>query len=281
MDHNKINRYIELGNFLKTRRNKILPSQVGLPDGMRRRTPGLRREEVAQLAGISLTWYTWLEQGRSINVSDHLLEILSNILLLTNEERNHLFSLAAKSSAVNKATEQYPVSASLQNVLDHLDIIPAYIMDDRWNVIAWNNSAKMVFGDFGKLPLEERNIVWIMFNNSDYMSLFDDWVSHARGVLARFRASSSKYIDEDWYISFVSKLKSQNSSFDRWWSMYAVHSMSKITKRLTHPVVGSLSFEFNCFDVSDNTNLKLILHTPAPDTDTKEKMIDLLNKNHK
>lgn len=274
MDNNETNRYIELGHFLKTRRNKVLPNQVGLPDGMRRRTPGLRREEVAQLAGISLTWYTWLEQGRPINVSNQLLESLCHVLLLTNEERNHLFNLALKSSPVYKV-EQCPVSASLQNVLDHLTIIPAYIMDDKWNIVAWNNCACAVFGDFSKLEPKERNIVWMMFNNSDYMSLFDDWAFHARGILARFRATCGKHVDDDWYTTFVNKLRAQNTSFDKWWSMYAVHGMNEITKKLTHPVVGCLSFEFSCFDVSDNPNLKLILHTPSPDTDTKQKIIDL------
>lgn len=276
MANNEKNRYTELGNFLKSRRNRILPSQVGLSDGIRRRTPGLRREEVAQLAGISLTWYTWLEQGRPISVSDQLIESLCNVLLLTKDERNHLFTLAAKSFPGSNYMEQRPITVALQNVLDSLDIVPAYIMDNRWNVIAWNQSACKVFYDFSKIAPDERNIVWMMFSNKEYMGLFNDWAFHARGVMARFRATCGKNIDDDWFTSFVSRLKRENPSFDEWWSLHDVYGMSNIIKEITHPIVGSLSFEFSSFDVSDNTNLKLILHTPL--ADTKDKIMLLMNK---
>jgi transcriptional regulator with XRE-family HTH domain len=280
MNNNEKNRYIELGNFLKSRRGKIQPSQFGLSNGVRRRTPGLRREEVAQLAGVSSTWYTWLEQGRPINVSDQLLESLSRVLLLTKEERDHLFALAAKTPPSDNCLEQSPVTPALQNVLDSLDLIPAYIMDNKWNVIAWNRSACEIFLDFTNIEPEERNIVWMMFTNSNYMSLFDDWAFHAKGVMARFRATYGKHIDDDWFTIFVNKLKKRSSIFNEWWSIYDVHGMGDIIKEITHPTAGNLSFEFNSFDVSNNVNLKLILHTPLVGTDTKEK-IQLLMSNQK
>jgi len=279
MNSNEKNRYIELGNFLKSRRNKIQPSQVGLSNGIRRRTPGLRREEVAQLAGISLTWYTWLEQGRPINVSEQLLESLCRVLFLTKEERNHLFILAAKTFPSDDYPEQSPITAALQNVLDSLDVIPAYLMDNRWDVIAWNKSACKIFCDFSTINPNERNIVWLMFKNSEYMDLFNDWDFHARGILARFRATCGKHIDDDWFTAFINKLRAESSAFNEWWSIYDVHGMSDIIKEITHPTIGSLSFEFNSFDVSDNANLKLILHTPLAGTDTKDKIMLLMSEN--
>jgi transcriptional regulator with XRE-family HTH domain len=277
MKDDKETRYIELGYFLKMRRSKILPSQVGLPNGSRRRTPGLRREEVAQLAGISLTWYTWLEQGRPIKISNYLIESLCHVLLLNKEERSHLFILAAKSLPINNV-EQNQITAALRSVLDSLDIIPAYIMDNRWNIIAWNESASKVFYDFNKIDPEERNIVGMMFTNHEYMELFDDWAFHARGILARFRATCGRYVDDDWFKVLVSRLKTESTFFNEWWSMYDVHGMSDVIKQITHPIVGSLSFEFSSFDVSNNTNLKLILHTPLADTDTREKIILLMKE---
>jgi len=277
MNTNEKNRYIELGNFLKSRRNKIQPSQFGLPNGVRRRTPGLRREEVAQLAGVSLTWYTWLEQGRPINVSDQLLESLCRVLLLTKEERNHLFALAAKTPPCDNWAEQSPITSALQNVLDGLDLIPAYIMDDKWNILAWNRSACKIFLDFSKMELEERNVVWMMFTNSDYMRLFDNWPFHAKGIVSRFRVTYGKHIDNDWFTDFVSKLKKRSPAFNEWWSIFDVNGMGDIIKNITHPTIGDLSFEFNSFDVSNNENLKLILHIPLTGTDTRKKIMLLLS----
>jgi hypothetical protein len=267
------NRCKELGNFLMTRRNKIPPSQVGLSEGTRRRTPGLRREEVALLAGTSLTWYTWLEQGRSINVSDQLLESLSRVLQLSKEERNYLFLLAAKSLPGDYCPKTNLITPVLQNVLDSLNSIPSYIMDDRWNVIAWNQCACNVFADFGKIDPSERNIVWMMFHKEDYMDLFDDWTYHAKGILARFRAAYGKHIEDDWFITFIERIKTKSPEFNQWWEDYEINEMSSVIKKITHPIVGSMVFEFSSFDVSDNKNLKLILHNPLAGTDTKQKVM--------
>jgi transcriptional regulator with XRE-family HTH domain len=135
---NEKHRYIELADFLKTRRAKILPSQAGLSSAARRRTPGLRREEVAQLAGIGITWYTWLEQGRPIHVSAQILESLSRVLLLDRQERMHLYLLANQPLPAELPVYQGTVSPILQHVLDSLTLCPSLVTDQRWNVIAWN-----------------------------------------------------------------------------------------------------------------------------------------------
>lgn len=269
-------RYIELGNFLKTRRNRISPLQVGLPVGTRRRTPGLRREEIAQLAGIGLTWYTWLEQGRQINVSDQVLESLSKVLLLDDEERKHLFTLAMKPLPNENDFNKGQLKDSLQNVLDSLETSPAYIMDQRWNICGWNKSACRVFGDFSQIDQLERNVVYMMFCKNEYMELFEDWEFHAKGIIARFRVMCGKNIADPWVADFTNNLKEKSADFNLWWSMYKINSMSDITKELVHPVVGKLVFEFNSFDVSDNPNLKMLIHTPVLGTGTIDKMKHLV-----
>lgn len=269
-------RYSELADFLKTRRARILPSQVGLPQGVRRRTPGLRREEVAQLAGIGVTWYTWLEQGRPIRVSAQIIESLSRVLLLDRHERNHLFTLAKQPLPTDLPSYQGVINTSIQNVLDSLMLSPSFIMDQRWNVIAWNKAACLVFGDFSKMNIRERNIVWMMFANSGYKQLFIDWEFHAQGMLARFRTSCGQYIEDPWFVEFINDLKKQSKEFDLWWSQHEVQGIGEVNKKLKHPTVGTLVFEFCSFDVSDNPNLKMIINTPSPETDTTQKMKVLL-----
>lgn len=277
MISNEKSRYTELGNFLKTRRNSIIPAQVGLPAGIRRRTPGLRREEIAQLAGIGLTWYTWLEQGRQINVSDQVLESLSKVLMLNAEERKHLFTLAMKPIPNENYRNAGQLNDTLQHVLDSLETSPAYIIDQRWNICGWNKSACQVFGDFSQINESERNVVYMMFCKNEYMELFDDWEFHAKGIIARFRVMCGINIDDPWITDFTNNLKEKSSDFNMWWSMYKIHSMSDIIKELSHPVVGKLVFEFNSFDVSDNPNLKMLIHTPVQGTGTIDKMKHLVN----
>ena len=269
-------RYKELADFLKTRRAKILPSQVGLLTTARRRTPGLRREEVAQLAGIGLTWYTWLEQGRPIHVSASVLESLSRVLLLDKQERIHLYILANQPYPTDSPEYHGKVTPVLQHVLDSLSLCPALVTDQRWNVIAWNKEANLLFGDFTIMNVRERNIVWTMFTDQKYKQLFTDWNLYAKRLLGGFRATCGQYIEDTWLVQFIDDLKSQSTEFNLWWSLHEIESISEKYKQLNHPVVGLLDFEVSNFDVSDNMGLKLIVHVPTPGTDTETKMKSLL-----
>jgi transcriptional regulator with XRE-family HTH domain len=271
-------RYKELGNFLKTRRAKISPSQVGISEGLRRRTPGLRREEVAYIAGIGLTWYTWLEQGRAIQVSAEVIESLSRVLMLDEQERIHLYTLARQALPTDIHSYQETVSPMLQHVLDNLTLSPSFIMDTRWNIIAWNKAASVVFTDFSKINVSKRNMVWMMFNNADYKKLFIDWEFHAQGMLARFRSTTGQYIEDPWLVKFIEDLKEESEKFNLWWSRHDVQRNSEIYKKLKHPIVGELVFEFSSFDVSDNSNLQLIVNTPFSETDTDIKVKLLIDK---
>lgn len=271
-------RYKELGNFLKTRRGRISPSQVGLAEGLRRRTPGLRREEVAHIAGIGLTWYTWLEQGRTIQVSAEVLESLSRVLMLNKQERIHLYTLARQAIPTDIPSCQETVSSMLQHVLDNLLLSPSFIMDTRWNIIAWNKAASVVFADFSKIDVGKRNMIKMMFTYDEYKKLFIDWESHAKGMIARFRSTSGQYIEDPWLVKFIEDLKIESEEFNLWWSQHEVQGNSETYKKLNHPNVGELFFEFVSFDVSDNSNLKLIVNTPSSRSDTDIKVKLLIDK---
>ena len=182
----------ELADFLKTRRAKISPSQAGLSSASRRRTPGLRREEVAQLAGIGMTWYTWLEQGRNIHVSAQVIESLSRVLLLNEQERIYLYRLSNKPLPLEKPECKSGVSPILQHVLDNLVLCPSFYADQRWNVIAWNKAACLIFGDFMKMNDRQRNIVWGMFTDVYYRQLYVHWETHAKSLVGRFRSTCGK-----------------------------------------------------------------------------------------
>lgn len=275
--NNENYRYKELADFLKTRRAKIMPSQVGLLSTTRRRTPGLRREEVAQLAGIGLTWYTWLEQGRPIHVSVSVIESLSKVLLLDKNERIHLYLLANQPLPADVPEYQSVVSPALQHVLDSLIFCPSLVTDQRCNVIAWNKEANLLFGDFAEMNSRERNIVWAMFTNKKYKQLFSDWNLYAKHLLGGFRATCGQYIEDSWLVQFIDDLKMQSAEFKSWWSLHEIESTSEKFKKLHHPTVGILDFEVSNFDVLDNMGLKLIVHVPLPETDTAAKIKLLLD----
>lgn len=275
--NNENHRYKELSDFLKTRRAKILPSQVGLSAGTRRRTPGLKREEVAQLAGIGLTWYTWLEQGRAIHVSTPVVESLSKVLLLNKQERIYLYLLTNQPLPADIIGHQGTVSPTLQHVLDSLILCPSLIMDQRWSVIAWNKAACLIFGDFNEMNVYQRNIVWAMFTDNKYKQLFADWTLYAKNLLGRFRSTCGQYIDDPWLTQFIDDLKMQSMEFNLWWPLHEIQNISETYKQLNHPVAGVLDFEVSKFDVSDHSGLKLIIHTPLAGTDTSRKMELLLD----
>ena len=275
MDNSK-QRYKELGDFLKTRRAKILPSQVGLPKGTPRRTPGLRREEVASLSGIGLTWYTWIEQGRPIQVSTQVLESLARNLMLDKQETIHLYTLAGQAPPTSFPSYNESVNPMLQHVLDSLEFSPSMIMDARWNVIAWNKAASKLSLDYSKIDIYKRNLLRIMFTNEEFKKTFTDWSSVAQGMVARFRTVYSKFIDDPWIEEFVNELKSESKEFDLWWSMHNVKTADNRFKTIIHPVLGKLDFEETSLLVADNTSLIMNVFTPLAGTDTKEKIIQFL-----
>ncbi|MGF1481406.1 MAG: helix-turn-helix transcriptional regulator [Cyanophyceae cyanobacterium] len=265
-----------LSSFLKNRRSRISPGEVGLPEGVRRRTPGLRREEVAQLAGVGVTWYTWIEQGRDIQVSVQVLEGIARALKLNLDERNHLFLLADQSPPIASIQSQESVSPLLLQALDRFSANPAYITGQRWDLLAWNQSACAVFGDFGSLPLQERNILWFVFTNENLRQNLVDWEAHARLVLAQFRASYSRYIGDPWFVELINDLEVASPKFRLWWVEHDVLGRIDGHKEIAHPLVGRLALNYVVFKVADRPNLEVVMYLPLPESDTALKLQQLL-----
>jgi transcriptional regulator with XRE-family HTH domain len=266
----------ELGAFLRVRRAALRPEDVGLPQGVNhRRTPGLRREELAQLAGISVSWYTRLEQGKDVQPSAKAVARVAQALQLTAAEREYLLALARRDPLVVQPAANEPVSATLGDVLEAQGDNPAYLIDARLNLLAWNRAAISVFGfaeDLAAAPAEERNLLWLIFADNARTWLVDR-ERHAKLLLAQFRDASRHQVNEPWFGRFVQRLQQCSPEFARWWSRYDVERVQETEKVIDHPTVGRLTLRQTVLQVVDNSlALYLILYTPAPETGTAEKL---------
>ena len=267
----------ELANFLRTRRSHLSPAEVGLPRTARRKTTGLRREEVAQLAGVGVTWYTWLEQGRDIHVSVQVLESLAHTFKLTPAEKAHLFLLAGQASPAHPLPQQEQVSPFLSSFLEHMGSNPAYITGRRWDVLAWNQAACQIFGNFATMPIEERNIVRLVFTDEEYRRRCGDWEGVAQRVLAQFRASSSQYRNDAQFGALITELQQRSPEFACWWSKHEVQGRQDGQKEFIHPQVGSLVFEHSTFQIDGSPGLKMVVYLPAcEETARKLEQLSLL-----
>jgi transcriptional regulator with XRE-family HTH domain len=252
----------DLTDFLRTRRARISPPEVGLVAGARRRTPGLRREEVAQLAGVGVTWYTWFEQGRDIQVSAHFLENLSRALRLDATERQHLFTLAQHRPAPLTGFVPQPVSPSLQNMLESFPN-PAYLKTPRWDLVAWNRPMTIMFGDFNAIPPERRNILWLLLTDPKYRQLMLDWETDVRRVIARFRLDSGRAGNDPRFVELVRELEQVSPEFRAWWRQHDVDGFGEGVKSFRHPRLGKIEFEHTSFTADSNPDLRLIVYTPT------------------
>lgn len=273
-------RQAALADFLRTRRTRLTPPSVGLPIGKRRRTTGLRREEVAQLAGMSAAYYTWLEQGRDVQVSREVLASLAEALRLSPDERRHLFLLADLPLPPSAATIHEQVSPAHQRVLDNFILNPAYIIGRRSDILAWNRAAVAVFGDYGKAPLRERNTLWRLFVGTTHHR-YVDWETIAYQALAQFRADSGRYIGDPWFEELIDELRHASPQFHDWWPRHEVLGRLSGQKELAHPVAGRLILEHSSFQVADNPDQKLIVYTPVLDADMTAKLHRLLENSTK
>ncbi|WP_297926941.1 helix-turn-helix transcriptional regulator [Metallibacterium sp.] len=272
-------RCFELGSFLRSRRERLTPAEVGLTNGFRRRTPGLRREEVALLAGVGTTWYTWLEQGREVRASMEVLSALADALRLDVSERRHLFALSDRAAPDALPTGPEQVEASLQRMLDSLTGQPAYVTGRRWDVLAWNQAAVAVFGDYGALQGDERNLIHLVFGNARHRRLLTDWEELAPVSLAMFRADSARYAGDPDFDRLITALQQVSTEFRSWWPKHDVVARLSNIKRIQHPRKGRMVFEYTSFAVTDGSDRKLTLYTPLQEQKTVEKLEALLRKN--
>ncbi len=263
----------QLSEFLRTRRARLTPAEVGLPVNGRRRTPGLRREEVAFLAGVGVDWYTWLEQGRDINASEQVLTSIARILKLDPAETKHLFTLAYTQNA---APREEVVSPILQSLLDSQPQLPMAIIGRRWDTLAWNRGLCTIMCNFDDLAPGERNMMWQMFTNSPYRETLVDWEHHAQHVIAQFRADYGAFPDDQRFQELIKRLNAASPEFREWWPRHDVGEKSSRRKEIRHPLVGLLSFEQNTFQSADRPELRMVVMVPIPETPTSERMKQLV-----
>jgi len=259
-----------LASFLRSRRARLDPSSFGYPAG-RRRTPGLRREEVAQRASISPTWYTWLEQGRGGAPSPEVLGRLAVALMLTDAEREHLYMLGLGRPPEVRYRGMEGISPRLQRVLDALPYSPALIRTPTWDIVAWNRAATQLLTDYAKIPPKERNILRFLFGDSRVRAAQEDWESVARFVVAALRADAIRAGAETEVLELAKELSYSSPEFAALWRSNDVASDGDGSKRLKHPELGPLELEFSTFAVEGRPDLSMMVYT-AGNEDTARRI---------
>jgi transcriptional regulator with XRE-family HTH domain len=263
-----------LGEFLKERRARLDPAAFGFSSA-RRRTPGLRREEVAQRADVSATWYTWLEQGRGGVPSTDTLDRISAALLLNSVEREHLFLLAQGRPPEVHVEVATGVTPRLQRVLDALDLSPAYVRTVAWDVVAWNCAAQLLIGDFGSLPPQARNIMRRLFCNPEMRERLPDWEHSARFLVAAFRTDVVRAGASTRVQALVNELCESSPEFRVLWRAQDVGVFGEGSKHLWHPHLGLLELEYSSFAVEGQPDLNMVVFSPAT-SDDRDRIRSLL-----
>jgi len=250
----------ELGDFLRSRRTRLSPKSVGLPAGRRRRTPGLRREEVAELAGIGVDWYIRLEQGRSVTPSVTTVDALARALRLNKVEHAHLRDLTR--SGERRAFVRETVPQTLRRVVESLNQ-PAYITGRRWDVLAWNAAAEEIFA-FGQVPEADRNILISVLTNPATRRRFGaQWADQARRIVAQFRATHDLWADDPAFRELLDRLRRDCPEFPGWWKAHDIKGSAAGQKLIRHPKKGELRLEHASFQANDDPALRLIIYTPV------------------
>ncbi len=255
-----------LGTYLRDRRARLDPAAFGFAVG-RRRTPGLRREEVAQRANISPTWYTWLEQGRGGAPSADVLNRIAAALMLTDVEREHVFLLGLGRPPEVRYRAAAGVTPRLQRLLDALDVSPALIKTATWDVVAWNRAAAAVLTDYGALPPGQRNILRLIFCDPRVRAAQYDWESVARFVVGAFRADAARAGAVSEVGELVDELCKRSPEFAALWRDNNVHVHGEGVKRLRHPILGQITMEYSAFGVDGRPDLGMIVYNPATSSD--------------
>lgn len=251
----------ELAAFLRSRRERITPHQVGLPITGRRRTPGLRREEVAQLAGVGVTWYTWLEQGRDIRPSEQVLGAVARTLQLDPYEAAHLFTLAGLPARPSQE-DCNAVPPGVTALLDRVDPWPAVVTNARTDILAHNRGYNWLLGDVDELPFEERNTTLQCFLGS-WQERMPDWPAHKARSVAQLRASMADHMADPCWKALIKRLRRESTDFESLWSQHDVTEPRNQTKRFLHPDAGLLQFHTTFLWLTPSAEIRLATYTPA------------------
>jgi transcriptional regulator with XRE-family HTH domain len=249
----------DLSDFLKSRRARLSPDDVGLPNGTRRRAPGLRREEVASLAGVGLTWYTWFEQGRDIRVSPDFLESVSRALRLSSAEQQHLYVLTGREAVARTPARE--ISPALQRMLDGFTKYPAVIRTAHWDPIAWNRAANRLFGFAARTP-EQRNFLRLVFTDAAFRARLPNLAADAQSLVAKFRGNYGKYRDDPAMEALVTEMTQRSAEFRQLWRRHEVMNSGEGIKVLRVEGKGIMRFEHTSFSVNGEPDLNLLVYTP-------------------
>ena len=253
-----------LGSYLANQRRRLKPADMGIATGQRR-TPGLRREEVAALAGMSVSWYTWLEQGRDIHVSAAALERLASVLRLDQAGTEHLFALSARQRSSSTASKG--VSDALFDLVQTVDPLPVYIRTKWFDILAWNPAITDLFVDFGELDPRERNTLRLTFLYAPYRDLIRNWEEFAHTMLRIFCAGRAKAQDKTPFDELAAALRAESDEFRDWWTEGEVESFHEGTKRLRHPTRGLLDLTYVSLTPDGHPDLSLVTYMIRPGED--------------
>jgi transcriptional regulator with XRE-family HTH domain len=254
----------ELGTFLRSRRERITPQQIGLAPGGRRRTPGLRREELAQIAGVGVTWYTWLEQGRDINVSAQVMEAVCRALLLDPNERAHAMTLAGLDDHFI-AKECQTVAPAVQIMLDQLSPFPASVVNARFDVLAYNHVYGRLIADMNAIPLEDRNTLWLAFTAPEWRTSMVDWDDTVAHLVAQYRLNMADHMGEPSWKDLVRRLSEASPEFVDLWARRDVQAIENRTKLVMNAAVGLLRLHHTSYWVGPHTGTRVVVYTPLDD----------------
>ena len=251
----------QMSEFLKSCRGRLSPQAVGLPPGGRRRTPGLRREDVAALAGLSATWYTWLEQGRDVRASDRVLESLSRTLRLSTEERDYLFSLAQNRPAPLQAARVEELPETVRRTLDALNV-PAEVITPRWDVIYWNDMVRRCFRDYGAMEPDRRNLIRILMTSPEYQEDPEAFASMARRITAKLRVDYSQAAGDPSFDALIEEMSEASPTFRELWRSPEIRTRSEGVHLLRHPQLGGITFEHTSYVVEGVPSLRVVIFAP-------------------
>ena len=271
-------RRVELAAFLRAQRARLRPADVGLPADRHpglRRTPGLRREEVAQLSGVGVTWYTWLEQGRNITASEQVVDALARALLLDRDQRRYLRALSGLATAVGE-TPVEDARPRLQRLVDAAAPMIASIYDMHFDFVVWNTPYRRLRHDPALLPAGRRNLLWMMFTNAQGGARMLRWEPAARAVLGQFRAVVGRRPDDPRFATMVAELIEISPEFRAWWPEYPIRHFRPATIKINHPEIGRLDLEMFQLRPVEHPDLLMVLQVPASQDDL-QRVISLLD----
>jgi MmyB-like transcription regulator ligand binding domain/Helix-turn-helix domain len=265
-------RRAELTDFLRTRRARLSPEEVGLIGGSRRRTPGLRREEVALLANIGATWYTRLEQGLPINVSAEVLESIGKALQLTDVERQHMFTLAGVPFPERVDTQCEAVTPQIRRVIDALYPNPAYVRGRRWDILAANKAAESVLGIPDVQIGPKVNMLFRFFTNPEARVCYPKWNEMGPKLVAQFRATAARYPDDERLRALIETLQERSEQFRRWWAQHDVYEATQGFKQFYHPLVGNFTLDHVVLTLPDFADVRLVAYSVEPGSESERKL---------